>query len=170
VLGLTTSTTQSSTTEQQCPRSAPALAAPHNSLMATSAHSRIQRARSCTTQPPMAGRCTGRTSRGDRRWPPTGRSRSTPSGGGPRATSIFSVMLSDARDRRRTLAEPPGAELLRGKVGGWRRGIVILRSLSPSEQADLELLTREWLDHLGGLPGFTGDADGAGTPHSHRPA
>jgi len=30
-----------------------------------------------------------------------------PSGGGPRVTSIFSVTLSDARDRRRTLAEPP---------------------------------------------------------------
>ena len=29
------------------------------------------------------------------------------SGGGPRATSIFSVTLSDARDRRRTLAESP---------------------------------------------------------------
>jgi hypothetical protein len=30
-----------------------------------------------------------------------------PSGGGPRATSIFCVTLSDARDRRRTLTEPP---------------------------------------------------------------
>jgi hypothetical protein len=38
-----------------------------------------------------------------------------PSGDGPRATSIFSMTLSDARDRRRTLAEPPF-----GVANWWR--------------------------------------------------
>jgi hypothetical protein len=54
----------------------------------------------------MAGRCTGKTLA---RRPAAATDRPValdPSGGGPRATSIFSVTLSDARDRRRMLAEP----------------------------------------------------------------
>jgi hypothetical protein len=75
-------------------------------------------ARSCTTQPSMAGRCIGKTFA---RRPAAATDRPValdPSGGGPRATSIFSVTLSDARDRRRTLAEPPNLRVAAGRRAG----------------------------------------------------
>jgi hypothetical protein len=41
---------------------------------------------------------------------------------------------------------------------------VKLESLILAGQGDRELLTWEWLDYLGGLPGLTGDDDGEGSP------
>jgi hypothetical protein len=58
----------------------------------------------------------------------------------------------------------PAARGKQRRSVGQDQYAVKLESLILAKQADLELLTWEWLDYLGGSPEFTGDANADGTP------